>query len=137
MNKEFLYYYDNYKFTLDNNYSACNYFKTGTLLNRCCTSTVFFSSIPSIMCSLNSLNILSLNCQGINKNLQYIENMLNNQGNIIYMCEQWLRPCDMFTVRCTYRQHSKWTNLKSGMDDDDGNGTGRPYGGVGFITRKL
>ena len=43
----------------------------------------------------------------------------------------------MFTIRCTYRRHSKGTNLKSGIDDDDSNGTGRPYGGVGFITRKL
>ena len=43
----------------------------------------------------------------------------------------------MFTIRCTYRRHSKWTNLKSGMDDDDSIGTGRPYGGVSFITSKL
>ena len=43
----------------------------------------------------------------------------------------------MLTIRCTYRRHSKWTNLKSGIDDDDSNGTGRPYGGVGFITSKL
>ena len=43
----------------------------------------------------------------------------------------------MLTIRCTYRKHSKWTNLKSGIDDDDSNGTGRPYGGVSFITRKL
>ena len=43
----------------------------------------------------------------------------------------------MFTISSTYRYHSKWTYLKSRMDDDDSNGTGRPYGGVGFITRKL
>ena len=43
----------------------------------------------------------------------------------------------MFTIRCTYRRHSKGTNLKSGMDDDDSNGTRRPYGGVSFITSKL
>ena len=90
MHEEFLYYYDNYNFTLDNNYSTCNYLKTGTLLIGA-THLLYFLSIASIMYSLNSLNILSLNCQGINRNLQYIDNMLNNQCNIIYnISEQWL-----------------------------------------------
>ena len=90
------------------------------------------------MYSLNPLNILSINCQGIKGNLQYYThmlNMLNNQCDITCFCEHWLNPCDMFTMRFTYRHCSKWTNFKSGMDDDDSNGTGRPYGGV--ITRKL
>ena len=83
------------------------------------------------MYSLNSLNIFNLNCQVIKGNLQYSDNILNNQCDIVFLCGHW------FTIRSTYRQQSKWINLKSGMDDDDSTRTGRPYGGVGFITRKL
>ena len=94
MHKEFLYYYDNYKFALDNNYSVCNYFKTGTLLNWCNTSAVFFSSIPSIMYSLNSLisSVLTakgsiviysilITCQTINATL-YIIRVNNDSGHV-------------------------------------------------------
>lgn len=85
---------------------------------------------------LCNINMLSLNCQGIKGNLGYINNMLLAKYDIMFVCEHWLRPCDMYTFNSMYRTQHIWSNLKSGMSVEHESNSGRPYGGVGFICKK-
>ena len=84
----------------------------------------------------NILNFISLNCRGIKGNFEYINNMIHDHCDIVFVCEHWLKPCDISTVQMSYQSNNMWTNIKSGMQMND-TYIGRPYGGVGFIARKM
>ena len=81
------------------------------------------------------LDILSINCQGIKSNLNYIKYLLNNECDIMFVCEPWLKPCDLVEMNSIFRNDNLWCNLKSSIPADQLL-AGRPYGGVGFICRK-
>ncbi len=99
---------------------------------------VLYTLLYIIIMSISNINILSLNCQGLKGNIDYIDNMLlTNSCDIIFLCEHWLRPSDMYTIKTAYRERCMWSNLKSAMLPTEGSQAGRPYGGVGFVSRKL
>ena len=62
--------------------------------------------------------------------------MIHDDCDIVFVCEHWLKPCDIPTVQMSYQSNNMWTNIKSGMQMND-TYIGRPYGGVGFIARKM
>ena len=80
-------------------------------------------------------DILSINCQGIKSNFNYINYLLNNECDLMFVCEHWLKPCDLVEMNTTFRNNNFWCNLKSSILADQLL-VGRPYGGVGFICRK-
>ena len=81
------------------------------------------------------IDILSINCQGIKSNLNYINYLLNNECDLMFVCEHWLKPCDLVEINSIFRNDNFWCNLKSSIPAHQLL-IGRPYGGVGFICRK-
>ena len=53
----------------------------------------------------------------------------------MFVCEHWLKPCDLVEMNSIFRNDNLWCNLKSSIPADQLL-AGRPYGGVGFICRK-
>ena len=64
------------------------------------------------------LDILSINCQGIKSNLNYIKYLLNNECDIMFVCEHWLKPCDLVEMNSIFRNDNLWCNLKSSIPAD-------------------
>ena len=83
----------------------------------------------------STINIISLNCKGIKGNLDYVEHLLQNECDLMFVCEHWLKPCDLYQMNSHFREQSYWCNLKSSVPADEVL-AGRPYGGVGFVCRK-
>ena len=44
------------------------------------------------------INIISLNCKGIKGNLDYVEHLLQNECDLMFVCEHWLKPCDLYQM---------------------------------------
>ena len=53
----------------------------------------------------------------------------------MFLCEHWLKPSEVSHVTCNDFK-SYWTNFKSSIDPTEVL-LGRPYGGCGFVCRKL
>ena len=53
----------------------------------------------------------------------------------MFVCEHWLKPCDLVEMNITFRNNNFWCNLKSSIPADQLL-VGGPHGGVGFICRK-
>ena len=81
------------------------------------------------------INIISLNCKGIKGNLDYVEHLLQNECDLMFVCEHWLKPCDLYQMNSHFREQSYWCNPKSSVPADEVL-AGRPYGDVGFVCRK-
>ena len=83
-----------------------------------------------------SLNIVGFNCQGIKSNLNYIDFLLNLECNILFTCEHWLKPSELYEAQSSFREQQLWCNLKSSIPADEIL-AGRPYGGVGFVCKQI
>ena len=44
------------------------------------------------------INIISLNCKGFKGNLDYVEHLLQNECDLMFVCEHWLKPCDLYQM---------------------------------------
>ena len=62
--------------------------------------------------------------------------MIHDDCDIVFVCEHWLKPCDIPTIQLSYQSNNMSTNIKSGMQMNN-TYIGRPYEGVGFIARKM
>ena len=82
----------------------------------------------------SSIRIITLNCQEIKSNINYVNSLLLNECDIMFVCEHWVKPCDMYEANNSFRTDQYWCNLKSSMPADEVV-TGRPYVGVGFICK--
>ena len=54
----------------------------------------------------------------------------------MFLCEHWLAPCDLSVFKNEFDRHIYWSYMKSSMNPDELI-QGRPYGGVGFVCRKM
>ena len=54
----------------------------------------------------------------------------------LFLCETWLKPSELGTIRNELNEHEYWSYLKWSVDPEVVL-QGCPYGGVGFICRKL
>ena len=66
----------------------------------------------------STINIISLNCKGIKGNLDYVEHLLQNECDLMFVCEHWLKPCDLYQMNSHFREQSYWCNLKSSVPAD-------------------
>ena len=76
------------------------------------------------------------NCQGIKSNLSYINSLLEHECHIMFVCEHWLKPSELYEVKSTFSRQGMWSNLKSSIPADAVL-QGRPYGGTGFICKPV
>ena len=82
------------------------------------------------------INAISFNCKGINSNFNYVLQLLQNECDIMFVCEHWLKPSELYEANNTFRERGFWCNLKSSVPADEVL-IGRPFGGVGFVCGKI
>ena len=61
------------------------------------------------------IDILSINCQG---NFNYINCLLNNECDLMFVCKHWLKTCALVEMNTTFRNNNFWCNLKSSIHAD-------------------
>ena len=83
-----------------------------------------------------NINIINQNCQGIKSNICYINSLLEHECNIMFVCEHWLKPSELYDVQSTFSRQGMWSNLKSSIPAEAVL-QGRPYGGTGFICKTI
>ena len=82
------------------------------------------------------LNILSFNCKGINSSFNDIVHEIKHFSHIAFLCEHWLRPCEIPGTKQLLAQENMISSFKSSIDPEEPL-IGRPFGGVGFICKKV
>ena len=86
------------------------------------------------MDSSKIFNCVSYNCLGYKSSSMYVD-MLCRNHDICFLCEHWLRPHEVPTLKSTFRDQGYWSVFKSSMDPEVVQ-IGRSYGGVGFVCRE-
>jgi len=86
------------------------------------------------MSDQHNLSLATFNCYGYKSSSSYC-NELFSTNDVTFLCETWLTVSECKHVHKSLEK-SHWTSLKSSMDPTRTN-VGRPYGGVGFICRKM
>ena len=77
---------------------------------------------------------VSFNCYGFKSSNAYIKKLCDKNG-IVFLCEHWLKMCEMSNVQLQLQKAGYWTHFKSSMDPEIVQ-SGRSYGGVGFVCHK-
>ena len=85
-----------------------------------------------IFCRVFIINAIGFNCRGIKNNFNYVKQLLQNECDILFLCEHWLKPSELHETNNMFRE----ADLKSIVPADEIL-IGRPFGGVGFVCRKL
>ena len=82
------------------------------------------------------IKITSLNCYGFKSSYDFIDNNILKDTQIMFLCETWIRPSEigMFTER--YTRHDMNCHFTSSIDAEKLL-KGRPFGGIGFIYKKM
>ena len=78
---------------------------------------------------------MSFNCYGMKSSLNMIMNQMKS-SECIFVCETWLKPSDLTTIRNNMTHQGYWSVMKSSVDPEVVL-EGRPYGGVGFICKNI
>ena len=81
----------------------------------------------------NDLKFASFNCNGLKGSMAYVKHLVDS-NTISFLCEHWLRPDELTTMKKYFGD--SWCHLISSMDPLK-QIRGRPYGGLGFICKKL
>lgn len=66
--------------------------------------------------------------------MKYVNDLMND-NSIVFLCEHWLRPNEISHIAKNSLEPF-WTHLKSSIDPTEVL-IGRPYGGCGFVCKKL
>ena len=53
-------------------------------------------------------DILSINCEGIKSNLHFINYLLNNECDDMFVCEHWLKRSDLVENNSIFRNNNFW-----------------------------
>ena len=80
-------------------------------------------------------SIMNFNCYGLKSSYNMILNQMDDV-NCMFLCETWLKPCDLGTIKNDLINRGYWCMMKSSVDPEVVL-EGRPYGGLGFICKKL
>ena len=75
------------------------------------------------------------NCHGLKSAIPFVTSLLNS-NDILFICKHWLHPGEISTVSQCHLS-SYWSNLKSSMNPVEVTQGGRPYGGCGFICKRV
>ena len=51
-----------------------------------------------------TINIINPNCQGIKSNICYVDSLLTHECNIMFVCEHWLKPSELYKVKSTFNK---------------------------------
>ena len=65
-----------------------------------------------------------------------MQQLLQNECDIMFVCEHWLKPSELYEANNTFKVRGFYYNLKSSVPEDEVL-IGRPFGGVGFVCVKI
>ena len=82
-----------------------------------------------------NIKLASWNCHGYKSSADYTYQLANSH-HITFICEHWLLPCELSTVKDEYRKIGKTASLQSSVNPLEPL-RGRPYGGIGFLCSKI
>jgi exonuclease III len=80
------------------------------------------------------LNCVSFNCLGYKSSSAFVDNLCKKY-DICFLCEHWLRPCEITPIQSLLKDKCLWSSFKSSIDPEAAS-VGRPYGGVGFVCKE-
>ena len=83
-----------------------------------------------------SVNVANFNCQGIINNIHYVDTLLKYGCDCMFVCETWVKPCELSTIQSDLQEMQRWCNLKSSISADTVL-EGRPFGRVRFICSRI
>ena len=87
------------------------------------------------MANQKNIRCVSFNCLGYKNSRSFIDSLcLNN--DICFLCEHWLKPCELTAIKSELKQQHLWSVMKSSMDPEKIQ-AGRTHGGVGFICKEI
>ena len=87
------------------------------------------------MADQKNIRCVSFNCLGYKNSRSFIDSLcLNN--DICFLCEHWLKPCELTAIKSELKQQHLWSVMKSSMDPEKIQ-AGRTHGGVGFICKEI
>ena len=81
--------------------------------------------------NLHTTRIMSVNCYGLKSSFLTVIDWMKDI-DILFLCESWLRPCEIAQIKSKLSDHNLLSYMKSSMDPELLQ-HGRPHGGVGFI----
>ena len=88
------------------------------------------------MSTQHKLSVFSYNCYGINSSLNEIVEELRSNSNIAFICEHWQHQHELVGLKAMLAREGYWSHMKSSIDPEEVL-QGRPYGGVGFICKRI
>ena len=50
------------------------------------------------------INAIDFNCKGIKSNFNYVEHLLQNECDILFLCEHWLKPSEFYKPNNIFSQ---------------------------------
>ena len=77
---------------------------------------------------------VSFNCLGFKSSSAFIDNLCI-EYDICFLCEHWLKPCELPFAKSLYKDKNIWSLLTSSVDPESVS-SGRPHGGVGFLCKE-
>ena len=57
------------------------------------------------------INAIGFNCKSIKSNFNYVEHLLQNECAILFLCEHWLKPSELYETNNMIREQDLWCNL--------------------------
>ena len=81
--------------------------------------------------NLHTTRIMSVNCYGLKSSFLTVIDWVKDT-DILFLCESWLRPCEIPHIKSKLSGHNSLSYMKPSMDPELLQ-HGRPHGGVGFI----
>ena len=87
--------------------------------------------------NVTNLQIWLYNCKGFKSAFNCIDSVIDKGVcDLVFLCEHWLTPQEVASFKYQSRDNNRWLHMKSSVSAEE-QLVGRPYGGVGFIAKKL
>ena len=81
--------------------------------------------------------IWSFNCKGVKSSFNCIDDVITkSQCNLMFLCAHWLTPREVSCFKKELSDKKLWNHMKSSIDPEE-QVLGRPYGGIGFIGKRV
>ena len=82
-------------------------------------------------------NIWSYNCKGLKSSFGLVQELLDSSKcQMLFLCEHWLTPGEVSVFSKLFKESGLWVNLSSSIDPET-TLLGRPFGGIGFIAKRM
>ena len=95
-------------------------------------------AFPTSNGGTRGLKVTAYNCNGFKSAHPFVISSAQEDSDVMFLSELWLRPHEIPLIEHELREQNLWSQLNSAMDPTDcAPNPGRPYGGVGFVCKKV